>query len=152
MATLDNREVTRQLYPRRTQEDLIREAVERVTQKFEAEEPSPVTSLFLNKNVLVVGGRLMIQLIVVFETASDGNFHRGRVWIKGYGTENAAAQTDVEIDSLAWQQFAVVNQSPAMLLLEPTEEEIVVGVEAENVNGVGSGLEFMITETIDTLP
>lgn len=143
--------VKNNFYDLRGEEDAVQRAVNRAESRRRNMRPDAFDTLEVTKQTVVVNGRDKIRLTVWFTSPSGSNLGGAFVWVKGYGTGNILGGTTEDqnkIDTLAFQQYARVNQSPCFLDFEVSGEKVILGVEAINPDGLGSGLDTMPTQIL----
>lgn len=131
--------------------------------------PNAVEELEVLIEAVVVNGRNMSRVVTTFQQDNDPNFAGAYVWIKGYRTDNALADYDEnkpendkddnapEVNqtgadaTLPYERLATISRSPYTTYLENTAEKIIIGVEAYNQDGIGSGLDKMPIQTVELL-
>ena len=100
----------------------------------------------------------MIKLTTTFQQDNDPNFYGAYVWIKGYQTENTLADYDENNpntnetgaeETIPFQKLQTITRSPSTVYVEKTEEKVILGVEAFNKDGIGSGITTMPVQTIE---
>jgi hypothetical protein len=150
----------RSLFPENTQnfypdqlarEELTKEIISRVDRQKANRRPKTLTDLTIRQNLLTINGRNYVQLDIDFVQNNDPNFFAARVWIKGYLTGNSLAETDTTIgieETLPYTLLSQIQKAPSSITVEKSDEEVIVGVEAINEEGIGSGLASMPTITI----
>lgn len=129
-------------YPKRTDEQMLSEALRRVDISRSRKIPAAVSNIDVDIERAVFAGRSFARLHISFTQPNDPNFAGARIWIKGYGTGNVLGDPDVTLaqaETLPFNVHATVSKSPATILLENTQEEIIVGVESFNSELVGAG-------------
>ena len=124
--------------------------VNRVNKQRRNRIPEPLADLRVTVEPASINGRTYARTSIDFIQNNDPNFAGARVWVKGYGTDNVLGDEDPDAttnreESLAYELKALITRSPSTVLFEASSEEIVIGVEAVNLEGVGSGLDSMPT-------
>lgn len=134
-----------------TDTEIIDAAVNLIKAVDEVEKPGLLEDMSVLTELVDINGRPLIRLLITFESDGDPHFAGANIWQKGYGTGNVLADPDATLgkeETLPYQLLTKAEGSPVTLLLEATAEEIVIGVEAINSKGVGSGLENMLTQSV----
>lgn len=143
---------TKNFYPDKiVNEDSIRRVMKRIEQSNKSKVPHPLMDLQVVPELKTINGRDFIRLSIQFIQDNDPNFHAARVWIKGYLTDNALADPTLPLgaeETIPYESRAQIQRSPSSIVLEKTDEEVIIGVEAVNSDGVGSGLDSMPTQAL----
>lgn len=140
------RRVEEGFYPDPSAENLVLDANRKNELKARQQLPVPVVLESIELTSLSLAGLNFLSVQIWFSDESDPIFAGARIWLKGYGTNNLlGTDTDSE-EVLPFQLMTVVDRSPATLLLFPTDEEVVLGVESVNIDGQGSGIDKMPTQ------
>jgi hypothetical protein len=127
--------------------------VDRVERRRRSQIPKQVVGLRIKFTPMSVNGRSLCRAEIDFTQENDPNFAGANVWVKGYMTENSLNEPDetgtvAREETLPFELKVRITRSPCTTMFEATSEDVVIGVEAVNKEGVGAGIEHMpIIET-----
>jgi|SRR6185295_11409199 len=147
-------------FPKRTPEEIIEKTIKVDDLNKRRQVPNDLEGLDVLISPVSVNGRTMCRLTTTFQQDNDANFAGAVVWIKGYMTDNALADYDENNPlpneagadgTLPFQKLATITRSPSIIYLECTSEKVIIGVEAINNDGIGSGIGKMPSQTIELL-
>lgn len=126
-------------------EDIIDEIAKRNNTEKTSKKPQHVSNVEVTVSTYTLDARDFSRQVVQFSQPSDPNFNRVRVWMKGYQTDNELGTVGSSDNSLPFQLFAESETSPVVFITEATTEEVVIGVQAINEDGIGADLATMPT-------
>lgn len=138
-------------YPRQTIEQVLKRAQKNAETKTKSEAPKAVTELKIEASIVTINFRDYVRLTIQFIVLPNSNFDRAFIWVKGYNTDDTLGSVNPEVGkelTIPFQRMGTAERSPTRILLDITYENIVVGIEAINKNGIGAGFDSMPTQTI----
>lgn len=147
-------------FPDRNPEETVERSLRLQQQRKREELPKDLQGFEVLVEPVSINGRTLCKVTSTFQQDNDPGFAGANLWIKGYMTNNALAdydennpgvnETGVE-ETIPFQKLATVTRSPHSIYLEATSEKVIMGVEAINKEGIGSGLETMPVQTFELI-
>lgn len=116
--------------------------------------PKQLENLTVLAEDVTINSRGYNRITVSFTEVSDPNFAGANVWLKGYGTGNLLGTPGASVarqETLPYVLWGKVERSPFTAILEKSAEEVIIGVEAYNEDGISVGIKGMPTIAITLL-
>jgi hypothetical protein len=134
--------------------DVIAEVETKVAKRKLLTIPKQLTNLKVTVESTSLNGRTFSRQNVTFIQDSDPNFDHVKLYVKGYATDNVLGDTGTDIgktETLPFVEVANALKSPVTFVLEATTEQVVIGVQAINSDGVGTDIKEMPTFAVDLI-
>jgi len=113
--------------------------------------PANVSDLKVTIESTSINGRAFSRQHVWF--VAQENFDSVKVYVKGYGTGDVLGEDDAfqKTGTLPFILVAEGTKAPITFLLEATTEQVVIGVQAVNSDGIGVDINNIPSITVELI-
>lgn len=134
------------VYPAFNKENILEDARKQELNIRNKKIPLQINSMAVTATSVTRNGRTYSNQEVTYILGDVENTKTVRIWMKGYNTANELASADLgeALGSQPWTLACeVAATGVAEFLTEATTEEVVIGVQPVNGEGVGADIRYM---------